>query len=365
MEQPLRGERWRVASQLARAPAAALLLPACLAVLACKRDPERTAAPPTAKRAPPSMPTGHDVALAKLLDRGAPGCEVYLGGAFESCPDADAISAHVAGLVGAPAADAVATCVERLDRPDVRVRLLAAHCVDSSPAALVTPYLANGLAVAAQESDHDALAATCRAFGKADAQAAKLEADVIALIGELRARPGLPTTGPIVGLADALFHTIDGRAIAGGARTQAWAVEALIDQRADHVAAVLHLSGITDKAAMCAAVTRHVDLGHDWLDATTQVLGTHECDSVAPALFAALLKRVPRDPNSYLVTALRMLDARADLPPALRAAAATALEARHRGDAHAMADGPNAQAFLAEFRDGAAYFAGPRPATLP
>lgn len=180
MEQPLRGERWRVASQLARAPAAALLLPACLAVLACKRDPERTAAPPTAKRAPVYAEPATTSRWPSCSTGVRPGCEVYLGGAFESCPDADAISAHVAGLVGAPAADAVATCVERLDRPDVRVRLLAAHCVDSSPAALVTPYLANGLAVAAQESDHDALAATCRAFGKADAQAAKLEADVIA-----------------------------------------------------------------------------------------------------------------------------------------------------------------------------------------
>jgi len=315
------------------------------------------------RRAPQSE--SRDATLASMLAGGAPACEVSFAGSFdESCPAVHKMDAYVTARTGQAAARAATTCVDSLTSPDQHVRLLSARCLEHLPARAVTKLLVIGLAIIdGIGDDDDQLSAVARAFSRADAQAANAVGAVLATIQELNHRPPHAAVASVASwLAATLVQTVDGKPTAADSATSAWAVRAMATDDVDHLAAISLLHAISDKLAACAAVTAYLRAQKPWLDTVIEVIQTRACDAVPTDLFAALVDLIPQSNNTFLLTALRDLDARTSIPAELRGKAASALRVRVQSFAQPANPYKELQDFLNEFRTTAAYFAAPRPA---
>jgi len=338
----------------------ALLQAAVLASLAsaagCKRESarsDRTSGPPS------KAPQVRDAELAALLKQGAPTCEVYYGGVLEACPEAAKVTSYVVRLPAERGADAGETCAVFLSGAEHNTALLAAACLEALDAKVLTSQLRHALGVLEQKPDVDARQAITRAFRRADARAAGVESAVLAYLRHVDEEPQLPCTAfAVASLAETLFVNAEG---ATSPAVQTWALEALAPAKNQQFAALEQWPRIVDKKAGCDALVTSVRRSVPWIDTMTIVMRGHECDASLVDFFAALVEKVPQDSLSIIVTVLKDIDARVDVPAPMRALAATRLHERHERDAKTMRDDEPSQRWLATFADGATHFAAPRP----
>lgn len=334
----------------------AALLASLVGVTGCKRESDRS---DRTGGAPGKAPHVRDAELAALLKQGAPTCEVYYGGTLEACPEAAKVTSYVAGLPTERRADAGETCAAFLSSAESNTALLAATCLEGLDAKVLTSQLPHALGVLGQKPDVDVRQAIARAFRRADASAAGVESAVLAYVRLLDEEPPRPSTSAAVAfLVETLFVNGEG---ATSPAVQTWAVEALATARNQQLAALAHWARIVDKQAGCDALVTSVRRSSAWLDTMTIVMKGHDCDARLVDFFAALVEKVPRDNLDTIVTVLQDIDARVEVPAAMRALAATRLHERHERDAKTMRADELSQRWLRAFASGAAHFAAPRP----
>ena len=229
-------------------------------------------------------------------------------------------------------------------------------------AELLNAHLAHALDALEQKPDQDARQAIARAFRRADARAAGVEAELLAYVRSTVEEPHLASTAFVDALlVETLFGDPEGAPRETSLAAQAWALEALASATNQQFAALTQWPRIVDKKAACDAVVRSLQTSGGWIDTMTTIMGRHDCDAHLVTIFQVLVEKVPHDSQSVLVTVLRDIDARVEVPAALRTLAATRLRERRELDGRTMRAGPLTQEWLDAFAGGAAYFAAPRP----
>ncbi len=311
---------------------------------------------------PRTEPHVHDAELATLLTQGAPNCVVYVGGVFESCPEATKVTSYVAALPIRRKADAGGTCAAFLSARGSNTALLAATCMEGLDPDILTHHLPSAMDALRQKPAGDVRQAIARAFRRADARAAGIQDEVLAYVRSTDEEPHLASTASAVAfLVETLFVDAESATHGTSPAAQAWALEALATGKNQQFAALEQWSHVVDKRAACDALVKSMHHSAIWVDTMTIVMGGHDCDARLVDFFAALVERVPRDPMSVIATVLTDIDVRVEVPAALRTLAATRLRERHERDARTMRDSPLTQEWLQTFAAGAAHFAAPRP----